>query len=312
VTKNPRVSIGIPVHNEQEALPELLRRLSAVLQEIPAGPHEVVFIDDGSTDGTAAILASAKICNASVVLIRLSRNFGHQAALTAALDHVSGDVTVLVDGDLQDTPEAIPTFLEQYAQGYDVVYAQRSIRQETWYLRLSYFLFYRLIDALSTIRLPLDSGDFSLLSKRVVEVLRQAPERHRYLRGLRTWAGFRQIGIPVAREERYAGRSKYNAAHLLTLAFDGIFAFSVVPLRVASLVGMAAIFTAAAFAAYSVYAKFALHQSPQGFTALILVVVFMSGVQLVFLGIIGEYMGRAYDEIKGRPHYVIDQVIKNS
>ena len=312
MTSSPRVSIGIPVHNEQEVLPELLRRLSAVLERVPAGPHEVVFVDDGSTDRTAEILAGATIDNASVALVKLSRNFGHQAALTAVLDHVSGDVTVLMDGDLQDAPEAIPALLEQFAQGYDVVYAQRAIRRERWYLRTSYFLFYRLIDALSTIRLPLDSGDFSLLSKRVVDVLRRTPERHRYVRGLRTWVGFRQIGVPIERDARYAGQSKYPARRLITLAFDGIFAFSVVPLRVASLVGLSAILASTAFAAYSVYAKFVLNQSPVGFTALILVVVFTSGVQLLFLGLIGEYMGRTYDESKGRPHYVVDRVIRNS
>ena len=239
----------------------------------------------------------------------LSRNFGHQAALSAALDHASGDVVVVMDGDLQDAPEAIPRFLEVHRQGFDVVYARRTSRKEGWVLRACYYLFYRMIAALSDLRLPLDAGDFSLLSRRVVDRLKGIPEHHRYLRGLRSWIGFRQTGIPVERSERAAGRSGYTLGKLLRLAFDGIFAFSMAPLRAAALLGLVAIFAAALFSAYAVYVKFVLGRAPQGFTALILVITFFAGAQLLFLGIIGEYLGRVYEETKGRPQYIVGQTV---
>ncbi len=307
---NPRLSVGIAVYNEAGVLPELIRRLGMALAAIPGGPHEVIFIDDGSSDGSFEHLKAGAIANASLVLLRLSRNFGHQAALSAVLDCATGDATVLMDGDLQDPPEAIALFLEQYQKGYDVVYAQRSHRPEAWHLRLCYYVFYRLINRLSRIRLPLDSGDFSLLSRRTVSAIKQAPEVHRYVRGLRAWAGFRQIGVPVARQARYAGESKYNSLNLLGLAFDGIFAFSMVPLRATSLIGALATLCSTLFGIYSLYMKLFLHRSPQGFTAIILAIIFASGVQLLFLGVIGEYLGRVYDEVKGRPKYIIDETLR--
>jgi polyisoprenyl-phosphate glycosyltransferase len=215
---------------------------------------------------------------------------------------------VLMDGDLQDPPEAIPTLLDAYRQGYDVVFVQRVNRKEAWWLRACYHGFYRLLAALSSIHLPLDAGDFGLMSRRVVEEIRRMPEHHRYLRGLRTWVGFRQIGIPIERSARRAGRTKYSPLKLLKLASDGIFAFSIVPLRAAALVGAMATGFSVLFSLYSLYAKFWLH-SPQGFTALILAVTFLSGVNLFFLGIIGEYVGRIYEEAKARPHYVVREVI---
>jgi dolichol-phosphate mannosyltransferase len=269
----------------------------------------VVIVDDGSRDRTLAQLEAAAAKDPRLVVVALSRNFGHQAALTAALDHVTGDVTVVMDGDLQDQPESIPTFLQSYADGYDVVYAQRASRKEGWWLRASYAIYYRLLSKLSNLQLPVDAGDFGLMSRRVVEQIRRAPERHRYLRGLRAWAGFRQIGLPVARQERYAGRSKYSLAKLLRLAFDGIFAFSIAPLRAAAILGLIAILLSTLFSIYSLVAKFFFHQSPKGFTALILIVTFLSGVNMFFLGVIGEYVGRIYEEAKSRPLYVVDRVI---
>lgn len=307
-----RLSVAVPVRNEETVLPELVRRTCAVLDGIRGGPHEIVFVDDGSSDRTLEVLDDATRLDTRIVVISLSRNFGHQAALTAALDYVSGDAVVLMDGDLQDVPEAIPALVKRFEEGYDVVYATRASRKEGWYLRLCYFLFYRLHALLSETWLPLDTGDFGLMSLRVVELLRRMPEHHRFLRGLRSWVGFRQIGIPMERAERHSGRSKYGMLKLLKLASDGIFAFSVVPLRAASLLGTLAVGLSMLFAIYSLIAKLFLRQSPRGFTALVFLVTFLSGVLLLFLGIIGEYVGRIYEEIKARPLYVVNRIIDHS
>ena len=304
-----RVSLAIPVFNEEDVIPELIRRTTAVLDGIPGGPHEIILVDDGSSDRTLEFLEQAADKDARIVVVSLSRNFGHQTALGAALDQVSGDVTVMLDGDLQDPPEAVPTLLDWYQQGYDVVYVRREKRKESWSLRACYFIFYRLLAALSSVQLPLDAGDFGLMSRRVVAEIRRMPEQHRYLRGLRTWVGFRQVGIFMERHARHAGRPKYSALKLLQLASDGIFAFSIVPLRAAAILGVSTIFFSALFALYSLYAKFWMH-SPQGFTALILAITSFSGINLFFLGIIGEYVGRIFEETKGRPHYVIRKIIK--
>jgi len=303
-----RLSVAIPVHNEETVLPELLGRTLTALDHVAGGPHEVVFVDDGSTDRSLEILEEIARRDSRVTVIALSRNFGHQAALTAALDHVTGDATVIMDGDLQDCPEAIPQFIERYQQGYDVVYAQRVNRKEPWALRLCYFVFYRMMASLSDVRLPLDSGDFGLMSSRVVDRLRRMPEHHRYLRGLRSWVGFRQVGIPVERNSRHSGKSKYSVLRLIKLASDGIFAFSIVPIRAAALIGLLAIGFSFIYLGYALYARLFLHESPVGFTALIMTVTFLSGILLFFLGVIGEYVGRIYEEIKARPIYIVDHI----
>ena len=300
-----RLSVAVPIHNEESVLPELLARLCGVLDAIRGGPHEIVIVDDGSTDGTFAILEQAARHDPRILALSLSRNFGHQSAITAALDHVSGDATVVMDGDLQDIPEAIPQFVEKCRQGFDVVYAQRVRRKERWPLKLCYFVFYRLMARLSDIQLPLDSGDFGLMSRRVVEEVRRMPEHHRYLRGMRSWVGFRQQGIPVERAERHSGNSKYSMSRLMKLAMDGIFAFSIVPIRAAALAGAMAMLVSLIYAAYALYVRLFSQRSPQGFTGLLVTVIFLSGMILFFLGMIGEYVGRIYEETKGRPQYII-------
>lgn len=307
----PSVSIGVALYNEEAVLPELLERLGRVIDDLPGTGHQVVFVDDGSSDRTWPIIEAAARKDPRIVAISLSRNFGHQAALTAVLEHVTGDVTIIMDGDLQDPPEAIPRFLEAHAAGADVVYARRVNRKEGVLLRMSYHAFYRLVGSLASVQLPMDAGDFGLLSRRVVNELKRTREHHRYLRGLRTWVGFRQEGIEVERGERFAGDSKYSATKLFKLAFDGIFAFSIVPLRAAAFLGAVAVALTVLFALYSLYAKLFLDRSPQGFTALILVITFVSGVLLFFLGVIGEYVGRVYEEVKGRPIYIVGKVVRN-
>ena len=304
-----RLSVAVPLYNEEENVAELLGRIGAVLDALPGCAHEMVFVDDGSSDRTLALLETAADEDDRIVVVSLSRNFGHQAALTAALDHVSGTAIVVMDGDLQDPPEAIPRFLERYKEGYDVVYAQRVGRKESWWLRLSYFLFYRLLAGMADLRLPLDAGDFALMSRRVVDHICRASEYHRYLRGLRTWVGFRQIGVPVERSPRFAGSSKYSFLKLVGLAFDGLFAFSIVPLRAAAVLGALAIALSTLFGVYAAYVRIFLDRSPAGFTAVILTVIFLSGVNLVFLGIVGEYLGRVYEEVKARPLYVVGKVV---
>jgi polyisoprenyl-phosphate glycosyltransferase len=305
-----RLSIAIPLHNEERVLPELLRRTLSVLDGLPGGPHELLFVDDGSTDATLQIATAAAARDGRIVVLELSRNFGHQMALTAALDHVTGDAVVLMDGDLQDTPEAIPLFVEHHLRGFDVVYAKRVHRKESVFLRAAYWTFYRLAASISDIRLPLDAGDFSLLSRRVVDAIRSSPERNRFLRGLRSWVGFRQLGIDVERAARAAGTSKYSLRRLLHLAADGLFAFSVVPLRAAMAVGLLTILAAGLFTVYAVMVRLLSGTVPAGFTALLVVVTFLSGIILFFLGVIGEYVGRIYEEVKRRPPYLLASVMR--
>ncbi len=304
-----RLSIGIPLHNEEEVVPELLARLAAVLDALEGGPHQVVFVDDGSTDGTRRLLTSAARHDPRLKVVALSRNFGHQAALGAALDHATGDAIVLMDGDLQDEPEVIPELVREYAAGADVAYARRASREEGLLVRAAYKVYYRIVSSLSEVPLPLDSGDFALLGAPVVAALRRIPERQRYLRGLRAWVGFKQVGVDVQRRARVAGRTKYTTWKLMQLAVDGICSFSIVPLRAAALTGLAAIAAAGAFSGYAVYVRVVVGAVPAGFTASLVVMTVLSGVQLLFLGVIGEYLGRVYAETKGRPTYVVAEIV---
>lgn len=305
--ESPRISVAVPLFNEEQVLDELLRRLGRVLDGLPGGPHQIVFADDGSSDGTAARLAEAARLDPRITVVRLSRNFGHQAALTAALDFVAGDVIVAMDGDLQDPPESIPQLLERHREGYDVVYVTRGSRPEGWLLRTCYAGFYRGMGLFANLQLPADAGDFCLLSRNVLDVLRTTRESHRYLRGLRAWAGFRQTGLVIPRAARHAGESKYSWRKLFQLAFDGLFSFSTLPLRLATLLGLATTAFTFLLGCFWLAAKF-LGYSPQGFTALAASIAFFSGVQLLFIGVIGEYVGRIYEEVKRRPLYVVQRV----
>jgi polyisoprenyl-phosphate glycosyltransferase len=304
-----RLSIGIPLHNEEEVVPELLRRVLAVLDAIPGGPHEVVCVDDGSTDGTRLLLRRVAQQDRRLRVVALSRNFGHQASLGAALDHATGEAIVLMDGDLQDEPEIIPQLVRHYQAGAEVVYVRRASREEGWLFRIAYRLYYRILSALSDVQLPLDSGDFALLGPAVVAALRRMPEHQRYLRGLRAWVGFKQVGVDAQRRARLAGKPKYTTWKLMQLALDGICSFSTVPLRAAALTGLAAIAAAAIFSIYAIYMRIVSGTVPAGFTASLLVMTLLSGVQLLFLGVIGEYLGRVYAEAKGRPAYVVAEIV---
>ena len=302
------LSIVIPVLNEERNVPELVRRIRHVVGPLGAS-FEIIFADDGSTDRTPEILHALHAEDDRIKVVHLARNFGHQAAISAGLRATAGDAVVVMDGDLQDSPEMIPAFLERWQAGYDVVYAIRGRRAASWPKRVGYVVFYRLLARISQIEIPLDSGDFSLMSRRVVDVLNAMPERTRFVRGMRSWAGFRQIGVEHVRGPRFAGKTKYTYRRLLRLALDGFFAFSYRPLQLASLFGVAVSTFALALAAGLVVLKLTHGIPLVGWTSLMVAVLFMGGVQLICVGILGEYVGRIYEESRGRPPYLVARIV---
>jgi dolichol-phosphate mannosyltransferase len=307
----PQLSIVAPLFNESETFPHLIERLNRLMDGLP-WTAEVVLVDDGSRDRTAELMQALALSDTRYVGVFLSRNHGHQLALTAGLATARGTEAVMViDGDLQDPPELLPTFYEKIREGYDVVYAVRRKRKESWLKRSGYFLFYRLLKSISTIDIPLDSGDFAMMSRRVVDVLNQMPEESRYLRGMRAWVGFRQTGLEYERDERVAGESKYSFRQLFRLAYNGIFNFSEFPIKFLTRLGAFAIGAALVYFVYNVIKKFVLGQDvPQGFTALLFTIILFSGINLVGLGIIGEYVLRVFFQAKNRPLFIVKGKIR--
>lgn len=301
----PLLSVVIPVHNEQGNLAVLHERLAAVLEL--AGSHEIVFVDDGSTDRSAAIIIGLHERDSSVALLCLSRNFGHQAALSAGLDHARGQAVVLMDADLQDPPELLPEFVQHWREGYEIVYAVRANRKEGLLKRACYFAFYRTFRLISPIEIPLDSGDFCLLDRRVADTLAALPERNRFLRGLRAWTGFRQLAVPYDRPARLSGRPAYSFARLVKLALDGLLAFSSVPLRLASYFGFLTAAAGVAYVLVALYARIFVGRVPAGWTSIIAIVLVVGGIQLILTGVLGAYLARVYDEAKHRPLYIVDR-----
>jgi dolichol-phosphate mannosyltransferase len=302
-------TVVIPIFNEEETIPELWRRLINVFKQLD-GKKEVIFVNDGSTDESLKILTDLSWKYSEIKILDLSRNFGHQCAISAGIDHANGNAVVLMDGDLQDPPEVILDFVNKWEKGYDVVYAIRKNRKENYLKRLAFKLFYRIFFVLTGLKsIPLDAGIFSLIDRNVVNVLRCMPERNKYISGLRAYAGFRHTGIPVERSVRYRGKPRVTIAKLFKLAFDGIFSFSIVPLRIATFLGL--IFAVLSFIIGSVglYFKFILDREFLSWSYGLTTTFFMGGVQLIFLGIIGEYMGRIYEEVKQRPYYIIRKKI---
>lgn len=305
----PLVSVVAPVFNEHETLEELHRRLTATLA--PLDSYEIVLVDDGSTDGSWDRLLELAARDARVRLLRLSRNFGHQAALSAGLDAARGDAVVLMDADLQDPPELIPQLLEKWREGFDVVYAVRGDREGETRLRLaSISLFYRLLHRISPTEIPQNVGDFRLLSRRAADAVSAMPERARFLRGMTGWIGFRQTGVPYTREARFAGASKYPPSKLVRLAFDGITSFSTAPIKLVTALGFALVVFCVGVLAWTLYVRFFTSDHPQGWTSVIAVVLLLGGVQLLSLGVIGQYVARIFDETKGRPVYLVDEVVE--
>ncbi|MEI8315554.1 MAG: glycosyltransferase family 2 protein [Verrucomicrobiota bacterium] len=303
-----RYSVVIPVCNEQENLPELYRRLLAVLQPLNE-PYEIIFIDDGSHDNSATLIRALAAENCAVHALFLSRNFGHQAALSAGMDHSRGAAVIAMDADLQDPPEIIPQLIARWRQGFQVVYAVRKKRKEPLLKRMAYLAFYRLLHGLADLDIPVDAGDFSLIDRQVVNILRKMPERNRFIRGLRSWIGFRQCGLEYEREARHAGEPKYTFTRLLKLAFDGFLSFSYVPLRLAFWLGLVSFVLCLVYIGYAIYTKFVFGTNPPGWTSLMIAVMLLGSVQLVLIGIVGEYIARIYDEVKQRPFYIVGEKI---
>ena len=303
------VSIVIPVFNEEGNLPVLYERLSAVLK-ILATDYELLFVNDGSRDQSLALLKNYADRDVHIKIIDLSRNFGHQLAVTAGLDHCQGDCAVIIDADLQDPPELITELIAKWNSGYQVVYARRIKRKGEHFLKVfTARIFYRLLKKLANIEIPLDTGDFRLIDRKVINNLKAMPERNRFIRGMVSWIGLRQTSVQYVREERFSGETKYPLFKMIRFALTGLTSFSLVPLQLASLFGF--LVSAISFLAglYTIYLKIFTTQTIPGWTSLMIALLFLGGIQLITLGIIGEYIGRISEEVKQRPAYIVQDKI---
>lgn len=305
LTAAPLLSVALPCFNERDILESLQARLEAVLQRCAGSDYEIVYVDDASTDGSAELLDCLATRDPHVRVFHLSRNFGHQAALRAGLERARGRAVVLMDCDLQDPPEVIESFLDHWRDGCEVVFGVRRRRKEALPKRVAYSLFYRSLRAIATVDVPLDAGDFCLMDRAVVDAVVSCPERQPFLRGLRSWVGYRQVGVEYERERRYAGDPKYTLRALVRLALAGYLGFSVAPLRIAVLLGLATSSLGFALAVWAVATRLFGIAAPWGWASTIAVTLFLGGVQLFVLGVIGEYLGRVYDETRRRPTYIV-------
>ncbi len=308
----PKLSLVIPVYNEQDTLPELDRRLREFLAALPSIGEmwEVVFVEDGSKDNSRAMMIEMAAREPRYRVIAFSRNFGHQLAITAGVDRAEGEAVVVMDADLQDPPELVAEMLERYRAGFDVVYAVRNKRKgETWFKLATAALFYRILRAVTGVQIPLDAGDFRLMSRSVVLTLRALRERHRFVRGMVAWVGFRQTAVYYEREARFAGETKYPIRKMLQFAIDGITSFSILPLRAATWLGVLAGVAAVGIGIWAVVAKLFGTGTVPGWTTIMFAVALGSSAQLLMTGVLGEYVGRIYEEIKRRPLYIVEREI---
>ncbi len=307
MTEKPTFTIIAPIFNEVENLPILYTRICEVMDQT-GQPWEMVMVNDGSSDGSTEKLDELQAADERIRVVHFARNFGHQIAVTAGLDYSRGDAVVIIDADLQDPPEVILDLISKWKEGYEVVYAVRAKREgETWFKLFTAAAFYRLIQRITDVDIPMDTGDFRLLDRTVVDVMNQMRERHRFLRGMSVWVGFKQIGVEYERAERFAGETKYPLRKMLRFALDAITGFSYFPLQLSMYLG----FIAAGLSILSIPVVIALRlagsQAFFGQASTLIAVLFLGGVQLISLGIVGEYIGRLYDEAKGRPLYIVRQ-----
>jgi len=304
----PDVSVVIPVFNEEENLASLHTRLSAALA--PLGlRYEIIFVDDGSRDGSLPQLRALAADDQRVLVVELARNFGHQVAISAGLDHARGDGVIVMDADLQDPPEVLPQFIDKWREGHDVVYAIREQRKESWLKRAAYAAFYRLLQRVANIEIPLDAGDFCIMDRRVVDLLTGMPERNRFVRGIRSWIGLDQVGLAYERQARHAGKPKFTFTRLVYLALDGLVSFSYLPLRIITMLGFGVSLLSIGLAVFYAIKKLTVGLNPPGFATLIVAIFFLAGMQLITIGVIGEYVGRIFEEVKRRPLYVVRQIV---
>jgi glycosyltransferase involved in cell wall biosynthesis len=298
------ISVVVPAFNEEAVLPEFYRRTLAVLSDL-GFPFEIVFVNDGSRDGTLDVMHQLRNADARVTVIDLSRNFGKEIALTAGLDHALGDLVVVIDADLQDPPELIPQLVDAWREGYDVVYATRTAREgETWFKKATARIFYRAIGSVSRILIPQNTGDFRLMSRRAIDALGKLREQHRFMKGLFAWIGYPSKAVYYSRDPRQAGTTSFNYFKLWNLAVEGFTSFTIAPLKVATYTGLSIALLAFLYAAYIVYKTLRFGEPVQGYPSLMAVMLFLGGVQLVFTGILGEYLGRVFNEVKNRPLYL--------
>lgn len=311
IKSNPQINIVIPLYNEEEIYPTLIKRLNNVISSSEY-TIEVILIDDGSKDNTRKLIENTCSTDKNYSGVILSRNHGHQLALSAGLSKVNCQIgAMIIDGDLQDPPELLDKFINYNKQGYEVVYAVRKKRKENFFKKISYYIFYRLLKKISEIDLPLDTGDFSFISRRAIDTLNSMPETSRYLRGMRTWIGFNQIGIEYERDKRAAGEPKYNFKMLMGLAYNGIFNFSTLPIKIITLLGGISVLFSLAYLGYVFYLRLFTSEIPSGFTALLFTIILFGGVQLISLGVLGEYIVRTFIQSKRRPLFLIDKHIKS-
>lgn len=309
--KSIDISIVVPLYNEEAVFDKLIQRLISVIDNTNF-TCEVILVDDGSSDKTNTFIEQICKKDKRFTGILLSRNYGHQLAVSAGLANVKAKKgAMIIDGDLQDPPELVNEFYKLLNQGYDVVYAIRKNRKEGFFKKLAYSTYYRLQKKIPNFNIPIDSGDFSMLSKRVVDNINNMPEQSRYLRGMRAWVGFKQIGFEYDRDERQAGETKYSWTKLFELAFNGIFNFSDFPVKIITRLGFFTVLFSLIYFIYNVYRKIYYNDVPQGFTATILAIILFSGVQMISLGLIGEYVLRIYNQVRNRPLFVIDKIIKH-
>ncbi len=305
----PTLSVVIPCYNEEDVLEELFQRVFSVCKDVVGDDFEVVFVDDGSRDWTRTILTKFSERDPRAVCVFLARNHGHQLALTAGLRQASGERILVLDADLQDPPELLGEMMLKMDEGYDVVYGQRRSREgETAFKKLSARMFYRLMRKMSELELPLDAGDFRLMSKRVNDILCDMPEQDRFIRGMVSWIGLRQTSIEYDRAERFAGETKYPLRRMLRFAADAITGFSVIPLKIATWTGFAMAFFSLIVLIYTLIG-WAFGQTVSGWTSVMVAVLLIGGIQMVTIGILGEYLGRLYMQSKQRPLFIIDQVL---